>query len=137
MPRQLQAAAISFGLIDIPVRLYTAVRSKSVSFHLLHQSDSSRIRLQLLCAAEQRVVSREEITKGLEISRGRHVGMADEELETLEAHANQRVGILEYVPLQNVDPVYFEKTYYLGPERGGEKPYQLLARAMQIDTAGR
>ncbi|WP_447986231.1 non-homologous end joining protein Ku [Nitrospira sp. Nam74] len=136
MPRALQSASLSFGLVTIPVKLYTAAHSQSVSFHLLHKKDGSRIREQPVCQTEEKPVSRDELVKGFEVSKGKYVEIADEELESLEAEANRNVEIQEFVPVKAVDPVYFHKTYYLGPDKGGDKPYRLLAQAMhQEDQA--
>jgi DNA end-binding protein Ku len=130
MPRALQSASLSFGLVNIPVKLYTAAHSKSVSFHLLHAKDGSRIHEQMVCQAEDKPVGRKELVKGYEVTRGHYVEIAKEELDALEADANRHVEIQEFVPVTAVDPVYFSKTYYLGPDKGGEKPYRLLAQAM-------
>ena len=130
MPRALQSASLSFGLVTIPVKLYTAATSKSVSFHLLHKKDRSRIHEQMICIAEEKPVSRDELVKGFEVKRGTYVDITEEELDALEAEANRQVEIQEFVPVTAVDPVYFKKTYYLEPDSGGDKPYQLLAQAM-------
>ena len=130
MPRALQSASLSFGLVTIPVKLYTAATSKSVSFHLLHKKDRSRIHEQMICIAEEKPVSRDELVKGFEVRRGTYVDITEEELDALEAEANRQVEIQEFVPVTAVDPVYFKKTYYLEPDSGGDKPYQLLAQAM-------
>lgn len=130
MARSLQSASLSFGLVNIPVKLYTATTSKSISFHLLHQKDRSRIREQLMCIAEDKPVSRGDLLKGYEVSRGKYVTLTDQELKALEADANRNVEIQEFVPLKAVDPVYFKKAYYLGPDKDGEKPYGLLAQSM-------
>jgi DNA end-binding protein Ku len=131
MARSLQTASLSFGLVNIPIRLYTAATSKSVSFHMLHQKDGSRVRQHLFCETEDKEITRDDIVKGFEISKGRYIQLSDEELEVLEAQANRSVEIQEFVNLDDVDPVYFEKTYYLGPDKGGEKPYALLAQALR------
>jgi DNA end-binding protein Ku len=130
MPRALQSATLSFGLVMIPVKLYTAAHSKSVSFHLLHAKDGSRIHEQMVCQAEDKPVSRDELVKGFEVSKGTYVEITKEELDALEAEANRNVEIQEFVPVTAVDPVYFSKTYYLRPDKGGDKPYRLLAQAM-------
>src|ERR1051326_8202860 len=122
MPRALQSASLSFGLVTIPVKLYMAASSKSVSFHMLHQKDGSRIKQHLYCQAEEKEVSREEIIKGYEVSKGQYVEIRDEELEALEEAANRGVEIEEFIPLDAIDPVYFEKTNYLGPDKGGDMP---------------
>jgi DNA end-binding protein Ku len=133
MPRPLQSASLSFGLVNIPVKLYTAARDKSVSFHLLHEKDGSRIREQIICIEEDKPVSRKELVKGYEVSRGKYVEMTEKELDALEAEANRNVEIREFVPAAAVDPVYVKKTYYLAPDKGGAKPYALLAQAMLQD----
>jgi DNA end-binding protein Ku len=130
MPRAIQSAALSFGLVTIPVKLYTAAHSKSVSFHLLHAKDGSRIHEQMVCQAEDKPVSRDELVKGFEVSKGKYVEITKEELDALEAEANRNVEIQEFVPVTAVDPVYFSKTYNLAPDKGGDKPYRLLAQAM-------
>ena len=130
MPRPLQSASLSFGLVNIPVKLYTAARDKSVSFHLLHEKDGSRIREQIVCLEEDKPVSRKELVKGYEVSRGKYVEVTEKELDALEAEANRNVEIQEFVPTDAIDPVYVKKSYYLGPDKGGAKPYTLLAQAM-------
>jgi DNA end-binding protein Ku len=130
MPRPLQSASLSFGLVSIPVKLYTAARDQSVSFHLLHEKDGSRIREQIVCVEEDKVVSRKELVRGYEVRRGKYVEITEQELDALEAEANRNVDIQEFVPADAVDPVYFKKTYYLGPDKGGDKPYVLFAQAM-------
>ena len=136
MARALLSASLSFGLVTIPVKLYTAVKSKSVAFHLLHQPDGSRIQEHLYCPVDKKEVSRDEIVKGYEVSRDRYVQITDEELKGMEEEANRNVEIQEFVPLEAIDPVYFEKTYYLGPDKAGEKPYRLLAEALKQRNRG-
>ncbi|HTK88142.1 MAG TPA: Ku protein [Nitrospiraceae bacterium] len=131
MPRALQSASLAFGLVNIPVKLYTAAASQSVSFHLLHRKDQSRIHEQMVCIAEDTPVSRDELVKGYEVKKGTYVEVTEEELDALEAQVNRSVEIQEFIPIEAVDPVSFKKTYYLGPDKGGEKPYRLLAQAMQ------
>jgi DNA end-binding protein Ku len=129
-PRSLGSGTISFGLVSIPVKLYTAASSQSPSFNLLHAKCGSRIRQQRLCPICNEVVEREELIRGYEFAKGQYVRITDEELEALEGEASKAIEISEFVPLSTVDPVYFEKSYYLGPDKGGEKPYRLLAEAM-------
>jgi DNA end-binding protein Ku len=136
MPRALQSATLSFGLVNIPVKLYTATSSKSVSFHLLHAKDASRIKEALICQAEDKPVSRDELVKGYEVSKGRYIEITNEELKAVEAEANRNIDMLEFVPLNDIDPIYFKKAYYLGPDKGGEKAYDLLALAMQQQGRG-
>ena len=131
MPRKLQDATISFGLVTIPVQLYTAVSSQNVSFHLIHAKCGSRIKQQQRCPVCDVIVTRDDLVRGYELAKDQHVTLTDAELEALEHEASDSMEILEFVPLTTVDPIYFEKTYYLGPGKGGDKPYQLLASAMQ------
>jgi DNA end-binding protein Ku len=131
MPRKLQSATISFGLVTIPTDLYTATSSENISFHQIHGVCGSRIKQQLFCPVCQRVVERNELVKGYEISKGQHVQVTEEELEKLEAATSQSIDILQFVPLQTVDPIYFEKTYYLGAGKGADKAYTLLAQVME------
>jgi DNA end-binding protein Ku len=130
MPRALQSASLSFGLVNIPVKLYPATSSKAVSFHLLHKADGSRVKQQFYCPADKKTVSRAELIKGYETKENAFVELSDDELKAIEDAANRSVDIQEFVPLAAVDPVYFEKTYYLGPDKGGEKPYRLFSGAM-------
>lgn len=130
MPRKLQSAAISFGLVTIPADLYTATSSESISFNQIHEPCGSRIKQQLYCPVCNRVVERSELVKGYELSKGQYVQLTEADLEKLEAAESQHIEILQFLPLQAVDPIYFEKTYYLGAGKGGDKPYQLLMQAM-------
>jgi DNA end-binding protein Ku len=111
---------ISFGLVSIPIRLYTAASSAGVSFNLLHAKCGSRIRQQTFCPVD----------KGYEVQKDEYVRFTEEELKGLEGEASKVIDIAEFVPLEKVDPIFFEKTYYLGPDKGGEKAYRLLADAM-------
>ncbi len=129
-PHSLGSGTISFGLVSIPVKLYTAASSKSVSFHLLHGKCGSRIKQQQFCPTCNEVVDRTALVKGYEFTKEQYVQLTDEELKSLEQEASKIIDIAEFVPLPKVDPIYFEKTYYLGPDKGGEKAYRLLAEAM-------
>ena len=124
------SGTISFGLVSIPVKLYTAAASQSVSFNLLHAKCGSRIKLQNFCPVCNEVVDRAALVRGYEFAKDQYVRVADEELKSLEGEASKVIDIAEFVPLTSVDPIYFEKTYYLGPDKGGEKAYRLLADAM-------
>jgi DNA end-binding protein Ku len=135
-PRPLRSATLSFGLVTIPVRFYTATSSQSPHFHLVHEQCGSRIRQQLFCPACDRVVERRELVRGYELSGdsehgGQHVLFTDDELRALETAASPSLDITEFVPLDKIDPTYFESTYYLGPDKSGEKAYQLLVETMQ------
>jgi len=129
-PHAIGSGTISFGLVTIPVRLYTAASSASVSFNLLHAKCGSRIRQQTYCPVCKEVVDRTALVKGYEVQKDEYVRFSDEELKALEGEASKVIDIAEFVPLPKVDPIYFEKTYYLGPDKGGEKAYRLLAEAM-------
>ena len=122
--------AISFGLVSIPIKLYAATASGSVSFNLLHAPCGSRIRQQQFCPQCNAVVERGELVRAYEFAKEQYVRVSDEELKTLEGEASKTIDIAEFVPLDKVDPIFFERTYYLGPDKGGEKPYRLLADAM-------
>jgi DNA end-binding protein Ku len=124
------SGTISFGLVSIPVRMYTAASPAGVSFNLLHAKCGSRIRQQTFCPVCNQVVDRAELVKGYEFVKDQYVRVADDELKALEGEASKLIDIAEFVPLDKVDPIYFEKTYYLGPDKGGEKAYRLLADAM-------
>jgi DNA end-binding protein Ku len=130
-PHPVAPGTISFGLVAIPVKLYSATTSQSVSFNLLHAACGSRIRQQTFCPTCNTVVERADLVRGYEVSRDQYVRVTDDELRSLEGEASRTIDIAEFVPLEHVDPIYFEKTYYLGPEKGGEKPYRLLAEAMR------
>ncbi len=130
-PHSLGSGTISFGLVSIPVRLYTAASSANVAFNQLHAPCGSRIKQQTFCPKCNKTVERAELTRGYEFAKEQYVRVADDELKSLEGEASKIIDIGEFVPLADVDPIYFEKTYYLGPDKGGEKPYRLLSDAME------
>jgi len=125
------SGTISFGLVSIPIKLYTAASSQAVSFNLLHAKCGSRIKQQTFCPTCNEVVERSALVKGYEFVKDQYVRVADEELKALEGEASKIIDIAEFVPLKSVDPIYFEKTYYLGPDKGGDKAYRLLTDAME------
>jgi DNA end-binding protein Ku len=130
--RALGTANISFGLVSIPVKLYSAANaSASISFNLLHAKCGSRLRQQYICTKEDTIVSREEMVKGYEFSKDQYVLFTPEELKAFEQEATQTIEVTEFVPIDKVDPVYYDKPYYLGPDKGGAKPYHLLAEVMK------
>jgi DNA end-binding protein Ku len=129
-PRSIGSGAISFGLVSIPVKLYIAASSQAPSFNLLHAKCGTRIRQQRFCSSCNAVVEREELVRGYEFAKDQYVRIADDELKALEGEASDAIQISEFVPLAKVDPIYFERTYYLGPDKGGEKAYRLLADTM-------
>ena len=129
--RALGTAAISFGLVSIPVKLFTTNESSgSLSFHWLHNC-GSRVKQQYWCPKEERVAPREELVKGYEFQKGQYVTFSPEELRSLEEAGSETIEISEFLPLESVDPLYYERAYYLGPDKGGDKPYRLLAEAMR------
>jgi DNA end-binding protein Ku len=129
-PHSTGSGTISFGLVSIPVKFYTAASSESVSFNQLHAKCGSRIKQQTFCPVCNETVERSALVKGYEFTKDQYVRFTDEELKSLEGEASKVIDIAEFVPLPKVDPIYFEKTYYLGPDKGGEKAYRLLADAM-------
>ena len=135
--RSIATASISFGLVTVPVRIYPAVRvSAGLSFHLLHAKDHVRLKQQYVCPKDGAVVPRSEMVKGFEYRKDKYAVFTDEELKALDQQATHGIEITEFVPRDAVDPVYYESTYYLGPDKGGEKGYSLLAQAMAaVDEA--
>jgi DNA end-binding protein Ku len=129
-PHSLGSGTISFGLVSIPIKMYTAASSGGVSFNQLHAKCGNRLRQQMICPVDNEVVDRSQIVKGYEFQKDQYVRFTDEEIKALEGEASKMIDITEFVPLSTVDPIYFEKTYYLGPDKGGEKAYRLLADAM-------
>jgi DNA end-binding protein Ku len=126
----LGSATISFGLVSIPIKLYTAAGSKGVSFNMLHAKCGSRIRMNYVCPVCNETVERSATVRGWEFSKGQYVTVSEEELKAVEGEASRMIDIEEFVPLAKVDPIYFENTYYLGPDKGGEKAYRLLSDAL-------
>ena len=132
MARPIAGATISFGLVSIPVRLYPATQSTAaISFNLLHKKCGSRLKQQYICPRDNEIVTRDEMVKGYEFAKDQYVTFTPEELKSLEEKATQSIDIDAFVPLDKVDPIYFEKPYYLSPEKGGDKAYRLLAEAMR------
>jgi DNA end-binding protein Ku len=131
-PRSIGAGTISFGLVSIPVNLYPATQpSASISFNLLHAKCGSRLKQQYVCAKEGEKVERDEMVKGYEFEKDRYVTFTPEELKALEEIASQTIDIAEFVPERDVDPVYYDRAYHLGPAKGGAKAYRLLALALE------
>ncbi len=128
--RAISSGTISFGLVSIPIKVFTATSAKDVHFSMLHAKDKSRLKQQYVCATCGEVVPRSDTVKGYEYSRDQYVVVSDEELASLQSKTDQTIEISEFVPIAQVDPVYFEKSNLLGPDKGGHKAYQLLHRAM-------
>lgn len=122
---------ISFGLVSIPVRLYTGARGKTVAFHLLHKTDNSRVREVMYCDAEDKPVKRSDLVKGYEYTKGRYVVVTPEEIKSVTPKTATVMEILQFVKGEQIDPIYFESSYYVAPESNGEKPYALLLEALR------
>ncbi len=122
---------LTFGLISMPVRLFSGARPQRVSFHMLHRKDHVRVKQQLVCPEEERPVERNEIVKGYEFRKGEYVIVEPEEIKKIEPKTAKAMEILEFVKQEEIDPVYFESSYYLAPEDAAKKPYTLLVRALK------
>jgi len=132
MARAIAGATISFGLVSIPVKLYSATQaSAGISFNLLHAKCGTRVKQQYICPRDNELVARDEMVKGYEISKDQYVTFTPEELKALEERATETIDIAQFVPVSSIDPVYFDKAYYLSAEKGGEKAYMLLTEAMR------
>jgi DNA end-binding protein Ku len=130
--RSIASLSISFGLVSIPVKLYAATESeRGISFNLLHKTCGSRLKQQYLCIKEEIPVAREDMVKGYEFAKDQYVMFTGEELKVLEEAGTHTADITEFVPVESIDPVYFDKAYYLAPDKGGAKPYALLASALR------
>jgi DNA end-binding protein Ku len=130
--RSIASLTISFGLVSIPVKLYSATEaSRAISFNLLHKTCGSRLKQQYFCVKEEVPVAREDMAKGYEFAKDQYVMFSPEELKALEEVGTHTADITEFVPASSIDPVFFDKAYFLGPDKGGAKPYALLARALK------
>src|SRR5258706_887311 len=131
-PRAIASLTVSFGLVSIPVKLFSATEaSHAISFNLLHKADGSRLKQQYVCAKEAVVVPREDMAKGYEFAKDQYVMFTPDELKALEEAGTHSAEISEFVPIASIDPVYFDKAYYLAPDKGGAKPYALLTSALR------
>ena len=122
---------LTFGLVSLPVRLYSAARSETISFNQLHKDDHSRVKQVLYCQVEDKPVPRSELVKGFEYEKGRYVVIDDEDIKRVAPRTASTMEIQEFVKSKDVDPIYFESSYYLAPEQAGEKPYALLFEALR------
>jgi DNA end-binding protein Ku len=130
--RPLASGTVSFGLVSIPVKLYSASESKAaISFNLLHGACKTRLKQQYVCPKDNEIVPRDQMVKGYEFSKDQYVTFTDDEIKAMAQAAERAIEITEFVPAATVDPVYFESAYYLGPDKGGDKAYHLLVKAMQ------
>jgi DNA end-binding protein Ku len=122
---------LTFGLVSFPVRLFSAARGETISFNMLHKADHSRIKQVIYCQAEDKPVPRSELVKGYEYEKDRYVEIDDEEIKKVAPKTAKVMEILEFVKAEQVDPIYLESSYYMGPDEGGEKPYALLFEALR------
>ena len=130
--RATSSGTISFGLVSIPIKVYSATQSKAIRFNMLHAADSSRLKQQYLCASCGDVVERSDTIKGYEYSRGQYVVLSDDELKALEQKSDKTIEIEDFIPIENVDPIHYDRTQLLGPDKGGQKAYRLLNEAMTL-----
>jgi DNA end-binding protein Ku len=131
VPRAIWTGTVSFGLVSVPVRMFSAVDEQDLHFNLLHEKDGSQIGYQKVCKKEEKPVPDDEIVKAFEIEKGEFVPLTDEDFEAIQAELGGHViEILDFVPHDDVDPIYFERTYYLGAQDGAERVYALLREAM-------
>src|ERR671931_287158 len=133
--RSIWSGAISFGLVSVPVRMFPATQSKELRFHFLHKKDLTPIGYDKVRKDTGEHVDPEEIVRGFEIEKGRYVPLEDEDLDRLDVELTKSIDICDFVDLDEIDPIYFRKAYYLLPEDGAEKPYRLLVRA--LDETGK
>ncbi|HEY7411046.1 MAG TPA: Ku protein [Vicinamibacteria bacterium] len=130
--RSLSTATLSFGLVTVPVRVYAAGESTAaISFNLLHGKCGSRLKQQYVCPQDEEVVTRDQMVKGYEFAKDQYVTFTEDEIKAMAEESTRTIEITEFVPAARVDPVYFEGAYYLGPDKGGERAYALLAAAMR------
>ena len=130
--RSIASLLVSFGMVSIPVKVYAATQpTAGISFNLLHRACGSRLRQQYVCIGENVVVERADMVKGYEFAKDQYVTFTPEELTALGEKATQTVEIDEFVPAASIDPIYYDKAYFLGPDKGGAKPYALLAESMR------
>jgi DNA end-binding protein Ku len=131
--RPIWKGALTFGLVNIPIRLFSAVEEKSLKFHLLHEEDGGRIKYQRTCAKCGEEVGWDDIVKGFEYSKDHYVTFDQDELAALDVDSIKAIDVVTFVPLEEIDPVYFNKTYYLAPEPSGLKAYRLLQEALEAE----
>src|SRR2546423_11140050 len=131
MAASVWSGFLTFGLISMPVRLFSGARSTRISFHMLHRDDLTRVKQQLYCPAEEKVIDRSETVKGYEHRKGEYVVIEPAEIKKIEPKTAKAMEILEFVKQEEIDPVYFESSYYLAPEEAGRKPYALLTKALE------
>ncbi len=134
MPRAIWSGAISFGLVNVPVQMFSAVKENDLRFHMVREKDGSRIGYEKVAKKDGKPVDDKNIVKAYETDKGKLVYMADEDFEAAQTKGYHSIDVTDFVPYEQIDPIYFEHTYYLGPQEGAEKVYALLARA--LDRSG-
>ena len=130
-PRALWTGSISFGLVNVPVRIFSAVHEHKLSFHLVHAKDDAPIGYQKICKLEDTPVPNDEIVKAFEVEKGEFVQMTDEDFDAVQVEGQHSIDLQDFVPYDDIDPAYFAHTYLVGPQEGAERPYALLVRAME------
>lgn len=131
MPRPIWSGSISFGLVNIPIKLFNATKKQTLHFHQLRAKDGCRIRLKRICENDEKEVANEEIVKGYELSSDRYVVISEQDLQNLSPKASRSIDIEDFVELEQIDPLYYQQSYYLVPDKGAGKAYTLLFTAMQ------
>ncbi len=130
--RAYASGTVSFGLVSIPIKLYaTGEAASGIHLNMLHKKCGTRLKQQYFCPTDNEVVGKDEMVKGFEYTKGQYVLFSDDELKALTPEPTNAIDITEFIPADQVDPIYFEKTYYLGPDKGGDRPYLLLSQAMR------
>jgi DNA end-binding protein Ku len=130
MPRAIWSGSVSFGLVSVPVRMYSAIDEQDLRFHYVHEKDGGRIGYEKVCRLDDKPVPDDEIVKGFELENGEYVYLEDDDFEAAKSEGYKAIEIKQFVRHEDIDPIYFERTFYLGPQEGGEKPYALLVKAM-------
>lgn len=131
MPRAMWKGAVSFGMVTIPVKLYTATEDKDISFNQLHKTDHERVRYQRYCPADDQVLELSDIVKGYQIAPDQYVVLEDEDFEKVPVNTTHTIEITDFVPAEQIDPIYYQKTYYLEPEKIAAKPFALLREVLK------
>jgi DNA end-binding protein Ku len=130
-PRALWTGSISFGLVNVPVRVFTAVHEHKLSFHLVHEVDDGPIGYQKICKLDDKPVENDEIVKAFEVEKGEFVHLTDEDFDAARVEGQHTIDLEDFVPYDEIDPAFFAHTYLVGPQEGAERPYALLVRAME------
>ena len=131
----MASGTISFGLVAIPIKLYTTGESaQTVRFSMVHEKCGTKVKYRYYCPTDDELVGRDELARGYEFAKGQYVLFTEEELKAMQEKSTQTIEITEFIPTSEVDPVYFEKAYYLGPDKGGDRAFKLLSKA--LDKSG-